>query len=160
MSAVTHAGRVYAPLAVHDALRRGKPDEAVSLLRDANPGLGRDEARQAVQRLAANPSDPLDHDDPFRLTGSDVPTASDTLPSAVAAKIATGNTLDAARRLRDAKPGLSDAEAREAVARHCSPLLRKAREETVVEGDSRRYGWLAWVAALVIVGSGLAIWLG
>ena len=38
--------------------------------------------------------------------------------------------------------------------------LREAREETVVEGDSRRYGWLAWVAALVIVGSGLAIWLG
>ena len=120
MSAVTHAGRVHAPLAVHDALRRGKPDEAVSLLRDANPGLGRDEAREAVQRLAANPSDPLDHDDPFRPTGSDVPTASDTLPSAVAAKIATGNTLDAARRLRDAKPGLSDAEAREAVARQKS----------------------------------------
>ena len=96
----------------------------------------------------------------IKTAGSDVPTASDTLPSAVAAKIATGNTLDAARRLRDAKPGLSDAEAREAVARHCSPLLREAREETVVEGDSRRYGWLAWVAALVIVGSGLAIWLG
>ena len=46
------------------------------------------------------------------------------------------------------------------MARHCSPLLREAREETVVEGDSRRYGWLAWVAALVIVGGGLAIWLG
>lgn len=160
MSAVTHAGRVHAPLAVHDALRRGQPDEAVSLLRGANPGLGRDDARRAVQRLAANPSDPLDLDDPFHPAGSDVPTASDTLPSAVAAKIATGNTLDAARRLRDAKPGLSDAEAREAVARHCSPLLREAREETVVEGDSRRYGWLAWVAALVIVGGGLAIWLG
>ena len=97
-----------------DDLRRGQPDEAVSLLRGANPGLGRDDARLAVQRLAANPSDPLDPDDPFHPAGSDVPTASDTLPSAVAAKIATGNTLDAARRLRDAKPGLSDAEAREA----------------------------------------------
>ena len=62
-----------------------------------------------------------------------MPTASDTLPSAVAAKIATGNTLDAARRLRDAKPGLSDAEAREAVARHCSPLLREAREDEHVQ---------------------------
>lgn len=160
MSAVTHAGRVHAPLAVHDALRRGQPDEAVSLLRTANPGLDRDAARHAVQRLAANPSDPLDHDDPFRPAGRDVPTASDTLPSAVAAKIATGNTVDAARRLRDTQPGLSESQAREAVARHCSPLLREARQETVVEGDGRHYGWVGWVAALVIVGGGLAIWLG
>lgn len=46
------------------------------------------------------------------------------------------------------------------MARHCSPLLREARQETVVEGDGRHYGWVGWVAALVIVGGGLAIWLG
>ncbi|NYZ62435.1 hypothetical protein [Luteimonas deserti] len=160
MSAVNHAGRLHVPLTVHDALRRGKPDEAVRLLRTANPSLDASGARDAVQRLAANPSDPLDDDDAYRPAGADVPTATDTLPTEVAAKIATGNTVDAARRLRDAKPGLSDAEAREAVARHGSPLLSEARDETVVRGDSGRYGWVGWVLAIVIVGGGLAVWLG
>ncbi|PBJ82578.1 hypothetical protein CMZ84_10515 [Lysobacteraceae bacterium NML93-0399] len=160
MPAVTHASRLHVPLPVHDALRRGRMSEAVTHLREANAGLSSAEARDAVQRLAANPSGALDADDPFRPSGGAAPQDSGTLPSEVAAKLATGNTLDAARRLRDVKPGLSEAEAREEVAKHSSPLLREARQETVVQGDSGRYGWLGWVLALVVIGGGLAIWLG
>ena len=159
MSAVTHAGRLHVPLAVHDALRRACPDEAAGLMRQANPGLGRADAIDAIQRLAANPSDRLDDNDPYQATAGAAPAESGVLPSEVAAKIATGNIVDAARRLRDAKPGLSEDAARDAVARHCSPLLREAREETVVPGDSGRYGWLGWVLLLVAAGGGVALWL-
>lgn len=160
MNVVSRSSRLHAPLAVHDALRRGRVSEAIRHLRDANPGLGAADARAAVQRLAENPSDALDPDDPFQPAGGAAPEATGTLPSEVAAKIATGNTVDAARRLRDVKPGMSEDAAREAVARHCSPLLSEAREETVVRGDSGSYGWLGWVLAVVVIGGGLAVWLG
>ncbi|MGO3126517.1 MAG: hypothetical protein ACTIJY_00440 [Luteimonas sp.] len=157
---MSRSTRLHVPLAVHDALRRGRVIEAIKHLRDANAGLKLADARDAVQRLADNPSDALDPDDPFRPADGNAPQATGTLPSEVAAKLATGNTVDAARRLRDVKPGLSEEAAREAVARHSSPLLREARQETVVRGDSGRYGWLGWVLALLIIGGGLAIWLG
>jgi hypothetical protein len=160
MSVVSRSTRLHVPLAVHDALRRGRVIEAIKHLRDANAGLKLADARDAVQRLAENPSDALDPDDPFRPADGNAPQSTGTLPSEVAAKLATGNTVDAARRLRDVKPGLSEEAAREAVARHSSPLLREARQETVVRGDSGRYGWLGWVLALVIIGGGLAVWLG
>lgn len=160
MSVVTHAGRLQVPLAVPDALRRGRPREAERVLREANPGLDAADARQAIVRLAANPSDPLDDNDPYRPGAGASALTTDTLPSEVAASIATGNTVDAARRLQDVRPDLSEADARDAVARHCSPLLRQAREHTVVRGDSGRYGWLGWALAVVVIGGGLAVWLG
>ncbi|TDK33855.1 hypothetical protein [Luteimonas terrae] len=160
MSAVSRATRLHVPLEVHDALRRGSVIEAIKHLRDANTGLLLSDARDAAQRLAENPSDALDADDPFQPRGGAAPQASGTLPSEVAAKVATGNTRDAAKRLRDIKPGLSEEDAQREVAKHCSPLLREARQETVVQGDSGRYGWLGWVLALVVIGGGLAIWLG
>lgn len=160
MTAVSRSSRLHVPLQVHDALRRGRVAEAVKHLRAANAGLSLEDARGAVQRLAHDPSDALDADDPFRPTGGAAPQATGTLPSEVAAKIATGNTIDAAKRLRDVKPGLSEAQAHEEVAKHCSPLLREARQETVVRGDSGRYGWVWWILALVIVGGGVALWLG
>jgi len=160
MSVVSRSTRLHVPLAVHDALRRGKAIEAIKHLRDANRGLGLADARAAVQRLAENPSDALEHDDPFRPAGGAAPEATGTLPSEVAAKLATGNTVDAARRLRDVKPGLTEEAARDAIAKHGSSLLREARQETVVRGDSGQFGWLGWVVVLVMVGGGLAIWLG
>lgn len=160
MSAVSRSSRLHVPLAVHDALRRGRVNEAIKHLRGANAGLAAADARVAVQRLAENPSAALDPDDPFRPAGGAAPEATGTLPSEVAAKIATGNTRDAAKRLRDVKPGLSEEAARDAVAKHGSPLLSEARQETVVRGDSGSYGWLGWVLAIVVIGGGLAIWLG
>ncbi len=160
MAVVTHAGRLHVPLTVHDALRRGRPRDAERAMREANPGLDAAAARDAVQRLAADPAGSLDDDDPYRPRAGAAPIAAGTLPSEVAAKIATGNTLDAAKRLRDAQPGLSEDEAREAVSRHCSPLLREAREETVVAGDGRDYGWVGWVLALVVLGVGGSLWFG
>ena len=159
MSASPPPSRLHVPLPVHDALRRGRPIEAVKALRDANPGLDLRTARDAVERLARNPASTLVDDDPYRPADSAAPVGAETLPSEVAAKIATGNTIDAAKRLRDAKPGLSEAEAHEAVKRHASPLLQEARTETVVRGDSGNYGWLGWVLALVVAG-GFALWLG
>jgi len=145
---------------IRDALRRRSVMEAIKHLRDANPGMGLADARDAVQRLANDPSAWLDPDDLSRPAGGAAPPSSGTLPSEVAAKIATGNTVDAAKRLRDAKPGLSEEAARDAIAKHGSSLMREARQETVVRGDSGQFGWLGWLLALVIVGGGLAIWLG
>ena len=83
------------------------------------------------------------------------------LPSEVAAKLATGNTEDVARRLRETQPGLSEDEAREAVERHASPLLRKqARTETVVRGDSGRMGWAGWLLVLLAAAGALMVWQG
>ncbi len=160
MSVISRSTRLHVPLAVHDALRRGSAIEAIKQLRDANPDLKLADARDAVQRLADNPSDALDPDDRFRPAGGAAPPSSGTLPSEVAAKLATGNILDAAKRLRDVKPGLSEEAARDAIAKHGSSLMREARQETVVRGDSGQFGWLGWVLALVVVGGGLAIWLG
>lgn len=153
-------GRLHVPLPVHDALRRGRPVEAIRSLRQANPGLDPQGARDAIERLARNPASTLAPDDPYAPRRDAPPPGGDTLPSEVAAKIATGNMIDAATRLQDAQPGLSDEQAREAVRRHASPLLQEARTETVVRGDSGRYGWLAWLLAVVVVGIGLAVWLG
>ncbi|PJJ97343.1 hypothetical protein CO641_10130 [Lysobacteraceae bacterium NML91-0213] len=141
------------PLAVQDALRRGRPTEAAQRLREANPGLDMRQARTAIAEVARRPPGVMD-------SGSD-PVGHDTLPSEVAAKLATGNTEDAARRLRDTQPGLSEEEAREAVERHASPLLRQqARTETVVHGDSGRMGWAGWLLGLLVVAGALMVWQG
>ncbi len=150
--------RLHVPLPVHDALRRGRPIEAIKALRDANPGLDLRAARDAVERLARNPASTLVENDPYGPTATSAPLDADTLPSEVAAKIATGNTRDAARRLRDVKPGLTEEEAHEAVKRRASSLLQEARTETIVRGDSGRYGWVLWVLALLIAAGGVAMW--
>ncbi|MCD9028863.1 hypothetical protein LDO26_11660 [Luteimonas sp. BDR2-5] len=159
-AASPHPGRLHVPLPVHDAMRRGRPVEAVRLLRAANPGLGLDDARTAIERLARYPSSTLEDDDPYRPTDGAAPADCGTVPTEVAAKIATGNTGDAARRLREAQPGLSESEARDTVERLASPLLQEARTETVVRGDSGRHGWLGWVLLLVALGVGLALLSG
>ena len=156
----TASDRLHVPLPVHDALRRGRPAEAVKALREANPGLDARSARAAVERIARDPATTLADDDPYRPAPGAAPGGSDTLPSAVAARIATGNVVDAARSLRDARPDLSAAEAEAAVTRHASPLLQQARTETVVQGDSRRFGWAVWVLLLVALGAGLALLSG
>lgn len=155
MSATTtsSASRLHVPLAVQDALRRGRPTEAAQRLREANPGLDLRQARTALAEVARRPPGVMD-------SGSD-PVGQDTLPSEVAAKLATGNTEDAARRLRETQPGLSEDEAREAVERHASPLLRKqARTETVVRGDSGRMGWAGWLLVLLAAAGALMVWQG
>ncbi|WP_101925139.1 MULTISPECIES: hypothetical protein [Luteimonas] len=150
--------RLHVPLPVHDALRRGQPVEAMQALRDANPGLDARAARDALGHLARHSAATFGDDDRYARSDAAAPVGDATLPSAVAAKIATGNTVDAARRLRETRPGLSEAEAEDAVRRHASPLLQQARTETVVHGDSGRYGWVGWVAALLVVAVGFGLW--
>lgn len=139
--------RLHVPLTVHDALRRGRATEAARRLREANPGMDARSARAAVAEVARRPHG--------RIEGVAAPAGEgETLPIEVVAKLATGNARDAARRLRETLPGLSEEEARETVARHASPLLQRARTETVVRGDSGRFGWLGWLLALLAAAAG------
>ncbi|WP_058834008.1 hypothetical protein [Luteimonas abyssi] len=150
-SAAEASARLHVPLSVQDALRRGRPGEAARLLREANPGLDPARAKAAVADVARHP--------PGQLEGMDAPAGDcDTLPTEVAAKLATGNTRDAARRLRETQPGLSEEEAQKTVERHASPLMRQARTETVVHGDSGQLGWLGWVLLLLVAAGGMAFW--
>ncbi|MBB3344243.1 hypothetical protein [Luteimonas sp. RC10] len=144
---------LHVPPPVHDLMRRGRTIEAIKALRDANPGLSLRAAKDTVEALDGR-------DDPYRPSSQARPVGEATLPTEVAARIATGNTEDAARRLRELDPALDDEAARQTVSRHASPLLREARQETVVVGDSGRYGWLLWVALLLVLGVGLALWMG
>ncbi|KLJ00981.1 hypothetical protein [Luteimonas sp. FCS-9] len=148
---------LHVPPGVHDQLRRGRKVEAIKTLVDANPGVGLRQAKTAVEALASAGGGEISSDRPS--TGAR-PVGEATLPSEVAARIATGNTEDAARRLRELDPALDEDAARRTVSRHASPLLREARQETVAPGDSGRYGWLVWVVLLVALAVGLAIWLG
>ena len=53
MSAITtSSSRLHVPLAVQDALRRGRPAEAAQRLREANPGLDLRQARTALAEVA------------------------------------------------------------------------------------------------------------
>lgn len=154
METSEHRRRLHVPLTVHDALRRGRAAEAVKYLRHANAELDEHAALEVLQRLGrGEPVNRLEDEAP---SGA-LPPQTDTLPTDVAAKLATGNALDAARCLREKQPGLGEAEALEAVQRHASPLLRQAREETVVPGDSGRYGWVLWTLGLVAAGFALAL---
>ncbi|ATD68395.1 hypothetical protein CNR27_13945 [Luteimonas chenhongjianii] len=145
------------PLAVHDALRRGCVSETIRHLQDANPGLGAVDARTAVQRLAEHPSGALDPDDPFQPAGGSAPQPTGTLPSEVAAKIANGKCGQAsARRQAGHERGRGPRNGRQA-------LLAAAERGAAGNGrarDSANYGWLFWVLAVVVVGGGLALWLG
>ncbi|MEN5116452.1 hypothetical protein ABE488_03815 [Luteimonas sp. TWI662] len=143
---------LHVPSPVHDLLRRGRKVEAIKILRDANPGLSLRAAKDSVDALDGR-------DDRYRPSSQASPVGEATLPTEVAARIATGNTEDAARRLREFDPALDDEAARQTVSRHASPLLREARQETVVAGDSGRYGWLLWVALLLALSVGLALWM-
>ena len=148
----SHAPRLHVPLAVQDALRRGRPVEAARLLRDANPGLDLRQARAALAEVARRP--------PGVASDGTEPVDSGSLPTEVAARLATGNAEEAARRLRESQPGLSEEEARATVERHASPLLRQARTTTVMHGDSRRLGWVGWLLALLAAAGGMAFWQG
>ncbi|MCD9033760.1 hypothetical protein LDO32_18775 [Luteimonas sp. Y-2-2-4F] len=146
------SGRLHVPLAVQDALRRGRPVEAARLLRKANPGVGPKEARAALADISRAPAG--------RIEGVAPPAGVGELPTEVAAKLAIGHTREAAQRLRDSQPGLSEDEAREIVERRASPLLQQARAGTIVRGDSGRFGWVGWLLVLVAAGTGLSLWLG
>lgn len=146
------SGRLHVPLAVQDALRRGRPAEAARLLREANPGIGPKEARAALADISRAPAG--------RIEGVAPPAGAGQLPTEVAAKLAIGHTREAAQRLRDSQPGLSEEEARQIVEQRASPLLQHARTGTIVRGDSGRFGWAGWLLVLVAAGVGLSLWLG
>lgn len=156
MEANATGQRVHVPLTVHDALRRGEGAQALRLLKQANPGLDPAAAEDVAQRLGrGEPAGRLADDAPA--ASGALPPQTGALPTEVAAKLATGNVRDAARRLCDRQPGLSQAAALETVQQHASPLLRQAREETVVTGDSRQYGWVGWTLALLVAGVALTV---